>query len=58
MASQRNKVKLHFSNNIQSFNNPTSNVILTLTIFNIIRPNLPKTKEDVNKLIKMLKENL
>lgn len=58
MANHHNKVKLHFSDDTPSFNNPTTNVILTLAIFNIIKPTLPKTKDDIDKLIQTLKQNL
>ncbi|MGL5574070.1 MAG: hypothetical protein ACRDCW_00715 [Sarcina sp.] len=58
MANQHNKVKLHFADDVPSFNNPTTNVILTLAIFNIIKPTLPTNKDDVDKLIKILKEKL
>ncbi|EOU1136259.1 hypothetical protein QTI92_10985 [Clostridium perfringens] len=58
MANQHTKVKLHFVDDYTSFNNPTTNVILTLTIFNIIKPTLPSNKDDVDKLIKILKEKL
>lgn len=58
MANQKNKINLHFSDDIPSFNNPNTNVILTLAIFNIIKPTLPTNKEDIDKLIKILKEKL
>lgn len=58
MANQYNKVKLYFADDVPSFNNPTTNKILTLAIFNIIKPTLPTNKDDVDKLIIFLKENL
>jgi hypothetical protein len=58
MANQYNKVKLHFSDDTPSFNNETTNMLLTIAIFNIIKPTLPKDKESVDKLLELLKEKL
>ncbi|MGL5616611.1 MAG: hypothetical protein ACRDD2_10360 [Sarcina sp.] len=58
MANEPNRIKLHFADAVPSFNNPNTNKILTLAIFNIIKPTLPTNKTDINQLIKILEKNL
>lgn len=58
MTNQYNKIKLHFSDDTESFNNENTNELLTTAIFNIIKPTLSKDKEHIDELIKLLKENL
>ncbi|MGL4761701.1 MAG: hypothetical protein ACRC6T_15280 [Sarcina sp.] len=58
MSNQHTKTILYFSDPTPKFDNPITNSLLEIIAFEIIKQNAPVHKDNIDKILHLLQNNL